>query len=303
MPPLKLKPTHAPVKAYYQTLAQFSSGHHDNEGNIRRAFEELLTKCARQFDWFLVSEYQIVRPAKMPLRVAAALLAACTLHAQSCPQDSANGPANPSQPLTLQGKLVYHDGIRQWFELRLDQPQCSQSSIQVIPNGDDWSPIQVLRGCRVRSTGEVYESPTGYYSLDLAQSVTTIEPVGTCTRQPLLPGESKAKPDPAIRQYRVEMDFLYASGDHPIHFRVTSAGKELHPWQAYASYTLTGGFVLYGHCANGFVVGKIFGTPQANPSHFTEPRDASDMAAYDPESAASSGQKNLHLGYTCIRKP
>lgn len=76
---LNLKPNHAPVKAYFATLQQFAQGKFDNEGNIRRAFEELLTKCARQLDWFLVSEYQIIRNGKQPLRVDAALLDAFNL--------------------------------------------------------------------------------------------------------------------------------------------------------------------------------------------------------------------------------
>jgi hypothetical protein len=66
----KLKPTHAPVKAYYETLQQFGRGKFDNEGNIRRAFESLLEKCARPFEWFVVGEYQI-RSGKSPLRLDA----------------------------------------------------------------------------------------------------------------------------------------------------------------------------------------------------------------------------------------
>lgn len=89
--------------------------------------------------------------------------------------------------------------------------------------------------------------------------------------------------------------------DSPIVFHVSSAGKELRPWQAYASYLFTGGFVLYGECGEGFVVNRVFGTPQASPSHFEEPRDPSDMAMFDPEGAAASGTKKLHLIYTCLR--
>jgi hypothetical protein len=33
----KLKATHAPVKAYYETLERFGRGKFDNEGNVRRA--------------------------------------------------------------------------------------------------------------------------------------------------------------------------------------------------------------------------------------------------------------------------
>lgn len=79
MSQFKLKPNHAPVKAYYETLAKFDRGHHDNEGNIRRAFEALLIKCAGPFEWFLVSEYAITRPGKPPLKVDAALLDAFNL--------------------------------------------------------------------------------------------------------------------------------------------------------------------------------------------------------------------------------
>ena len=97
------------------------------------------------------------------------------------------------------------------------------------------------------------------------------------------------------------MHIDYEPGDHPVVLSVTSAGKELHPWQAYASYWLTGGFVLYGECAKGFVVDQVFGNPQANPSHFDDPRTAGDKAMFDPEGAAAAGQKRLDLAYTCIR--
>lgn len=75
----KLKATHAPVKAYYETLAKYARSKFDNEGNIRRAFEGLLEKCARTFEWFVVAEYQIARSGKSPLRVDAAVLDAFNL--------------------------------------------------------------------------------------------------------------------------------------------------------------------------------------------------------------------------------
>ena len=74
MPQLTLKPTHAPIKAYYETLATFGRAHFDNEGNIREAFGDLLKRCARPFDWTLVPEYQLTRTGKHPLRIDAALL-------------------------------------------------------------------------------------------------------------------------------------------------------------------------------------------------------------------------------------
>jgi len=70
----KLKATHAPVKAYYETLALCAKGKFDKEGNLRRAFESLLEKCARGFEWFAVCEYQIARAFRnLPVAVAGGL--------------------------------------------------------------------------------------------------------------------------------------------------------------------------------------------------------------------------------------
>jgi hypothetical protein len=223
---------------------------------------------------------------------------------QQCPQTSTTGPNTASEVRKLEGALVFHDAIRKWFELKLDAPQCGQASIELVrATIEDWRPLEVLRGCRVRSSGIIGVSGTGYYSLEMYQDVEEIESIGSCEKQLPLPDYTDAKPDETVRQYRVDMHVNYGPGDHPIIFRVSSAGKELQPWQAYASYTLTGGFVLYGHCGEGFVVDKVFGTSQAKPSHFEEPRTPDDMAAFDPESAAASGIRDLHLGYTCVRKP
>jgi hypothetical protein len=53
MTQLNLKPNHAPIKAYCETLAKFGRAHFDNEGDIREAFSDHLKRCARQFDWTL----------------------------------------------------------------------------------------------------------------------------------------------------------------------------------------------------------------------------------------------------------
>jgi hypothetical protein len=233
------------------------------------------------------------------LAIAVASCTALTVFGQ-CPQTGSTGGA--SEVRTLEGRLVFHDGIRQWIELKLDQPQCGQASIELVRGEREWTSLQVLRGCRIRSRGAIASSTTGYYSLAIYQDVEEIESVGTCVRQSPFPDFSGAKPDKTIREYQVEMHVDYEPGDHPIVFSVSNAGKELRPWQAYASYQLTGGFVLYGLCGEGFVVDKVFGTPQANPSHFDEPRTSGDMAMFDPESAAASGKKDLHLGFTCVRK-
>lgn len=238
----------------------------------------------------------------MPVMAAMAmLLPPLSALAQECPQHSTTGAAKASSPRTIEGSLIYHDGLRQWFELRLDQPQCGQSSVQLMTLENSGIAFETLRGCRVASTGPLYFSPTDYYSFDVYQTVERIEPVGACTRQPPFPDYSKLRPDKALRRYRVDMHFEYAPGDHQIMFHITSAGKELRPWQAYARLLLTGGLVLYGTCVEGFVVESVFGTPEAKPSHFDIPRTKEDRAAFNPESAAASGKRDLRLGYTCVR--
>jgi len=233
---------------------------------------------------------------------ALVISASVSAFGQECPKSSDTGPSVSSEVRALEGQLIFHDDIRQWFELRLDEPQCGQTSIQLFQQERDGTPMEVFRGCRVRSRGVIDFGSTGYYSLNMYQNATLIESVGTCERQLPFPDYSRAKPAKAIRAYRVGMNLDYEPGDHPIVFRVTGAGRELRPWQAYASYLLTGGFVLYGRCTEGFVVDQVFGTPEAHPGHFDDPRSSGDMATFDPESAAAAGKKRLRLGYACIRK-
>ena len=222
--------------------------------------------------------------------------------AQECPLRSSSGPSTPSKVRTLEGQLVFHNDIRGWFELKLDRAACGHDSIQLLPFKKA-QPLDVLRGCRIRSSGTIDFSPTGYFSADIFQDTEKVEAVGKCVMQPPFADYSSAKPDKHVRTYKVDMHIDYRPGDHPLEFHVWGAGRELRPWQAYASYMLTGGFVLYGHCAEGFIVDKVYGTPAAHPMHFDEPGAPDDMAAFDPENAAAAGKTNLHLGYTCIRDP
>lgn len=241
--------------------------------------------------------------------VAVAFCSAVPLaHGHSaCPDVDDNGYPHASDAQKLEGKLVFHNGLRAWYELRLDKPKCGISSLQLVQHPSDdqniEKKIKKYEGCRVFSKGVIDFSPTGYYALEVFQSVTAIEPVGACAQKPLPPDFSQAKPYNSITSYRVMMHVDYVTGDHPILFRVSSGGRELHPWQAYASYLLTGSNILYGYCAEGFAVGEVFGTPQAQPSHFAAPGEFDDAAAYSPETAAESGHPHMDLGYTCSRVP
>jgi hypothetical protein len=252
----------------------------------------------------------------MRATVAMLLMSCCALGLAQ--QQKSQSTAKEPEFQTLSGQLVYHDGIHKWFELKLDREQSGQSSIQLVYAGQTWKQMQDLRGCRVRSRGLIFLSPTGpssgYYPLEYTQSVQHIESVGPCTLKPPTQVVTGAKPDKNVQDYRVDMRVNYSPGDHPVVFRVTSAGMELRPWQAYANYELQPwtsyashrlplGSALYGTCGEGFVIDKVFGTPQASPSHLTASRDSLDMAMFNSEGAVSSGNTDLRLGYTCVRKP
>jgi hypothetical protein len=216
--------------------------------------------------------------------------------AQSCPKENPHGPSIMSSAQTLSGQLVYHNGLRQWLGLQLDSPVCSQKEIQLLPAEEDrphQQVLNVLRGCRVSTHGPLDISGTGYYSTDIFQTVDKIEAAPGCIRQPAFPDYSKAKPDPSIHSYRVSMRIDYP-GDR-ITISVRSGDRVLTPWLAYADYLLTGGFVFYAHCADGFDLTKFSGTPAAKPDLIA------GNLAFDPESAAQRHVTHLRLDYTCRR--
>jgi predicted helicase len=68
---LALKPNHASVKAYYETLHEHGQLHFDHEGAVRRAFADLLAKCGKKSRLTLVTEYPIER---LRIRVDGALI-------------------------------------------------------------------------------------------------------------------------------------------------------------------------------------------------------------------------------------
>ena len=64
MTTLNLKPTHKPVKAYYESLQRFESIGVSHETAVRSAFQTLLEHCGRQFNWILVPEHAMTPPDK-----------------------------------------------------------------------------------------------------------------------------------------------------------------------------------------------------------------------------------------------
>lgn len=71
---LSLKPSHKPIKNYYEVLEQYSKLGVDHEGAVSSAFQSLLESCARQFQWTLIPQYAIKRSKKQPIRIDGALV-------------------------------------------------------------------------------------------------------------------------------------------------------------------------------------------------------------------------------------
>lgn len=71
--PIALKPTHAPVRAYYLALAQLANVGAKHETAVREAWHTLIEHCAPK-EWTLVREYTINRPGTTSLRLDAMLI-------------------------------------------------------------------------------------------------------------------------------------------------------------------------------------------------------------------------------------
>jgi hypothetical protein len=221
-------------------------------------------------------------------------------NAQSCPEGNPNGPNIDSASQILSGKIIFHNDLRQWFELRLDAPVCGETTVQLLPDQEHESlgrTIQTLRGCRASVHGALGLPETGYYSAEIYQKVDEIEPAHDCKKQPPFPDYSKLKPSRSLRVYRVSMWFDYGTPDSPLHVTISDGIHTLQPWQPYASYWLTGGFGLYVYCADEFAVSNFNATPEANPWLID------NQIALDPETAAEKRVHRIEINFTCRRDP
>lgn len=79
MPNLNLKPTHKPVKAYYDALRQFEKLGISHELAVKDAFADLLKSCCQQFGWTLVPEKEMKIGNNKRIRVDGELVRADSL--------------------------------------------------------------------------------------------------------------------------------------------------------------------------------------------------------------------------------
>jgi predicted helicase len=74
MPSLSLKPSHKPIRNYYEALDRYGKLGIVHEGAVLSAFQQLLESCGRQFDWTLEQQFAIKRSQKQPIRIDGALV-------------------------------------------------------------------------------------------------------------------------------------------------------------------------------------------------------------------------------------
>jgi predicted helicase len=71
---LNLKPTHKPVREYYDALEQYAKLGVVHETAVKLAFHQLLVSCGQQFKWTLIPEWSYKRAKKQPVRIDGALV-------------------------------------------------------------------------------------------------------------------------------------------------------------------------------------------------------------------------------------
>ncbi len=221
---------------------------------------------------------------------------------QACPRENPKGPNFDSQELWLDGTAVFHNGLRRWMELKPKEPVCGNSSIQLlqgsgggfeVDEGDSLQ-LEALRGCHIAVKGKLGIPATGYYSAPLYFGVIQVRPGAGCRRQPAIPTYWYAQPDASVQRYRVSMVVNY-KGEGSVRATIRSGARSLAPWQAYASYWLTGSHMLYAYCGKGFHLSEFQGTPEAKPDVID------DEVSMDPEGAAQMGVWHLRLDFNCRR--
>jgi hypothetical protein len=228
--------------------------------------------------------------------VVVALSSQSKAFAQDCPKNDPNGPSIPSSVQQFEGFVEYHDSIRQWSDLRLHSPVCGSRKIQLLDDDvGNTAAISRYRNCRVRVSGKLDIPGTVYYSESLFLVVESVRSIGVCVLKRSLPVQFSGSPGSNTNRYRVTMRIDYRPHGGPVAVTVRSGYKSLTPWQKYASYMLTGGFVFYGRCADDFSMSNVSATREA----YLGVTD--DVAALDPETAAIKHVRILHLSFTCSR--
>lgn len=143
-----------------------------------------------------------------------------------------------------------------------------------------------MRRCTLTVTGKLYNSPTGYYSANLAIQDGVLEPDASCQPLPPEPDLSRARVPSRVTSYHVLIDVDYRDKGHVdvLVWQGRSKRTFLRPWQGYADYLLTGARdVLWFGCAEGFLLSHVVQTPRATDAIFHDQPDQAGTSLVDLE--------------------
>lgn len=200
--------------------------------------------------------------------LAIAVLAVTAVDAQTCPTKDEHGPVEASRDSILHGTLLLHDELRQWLGIKLDQPACGQTEVELIfSEAKTRREAETLRGCTVTATGRLFDSPTGYYSANMAISDPTLKPDLSCHPFPVKRDQHPVPIPPTLKAYHASISVDYRGKGH-IYVKVWEGEDNpvpLAPWETYVDYILTGSRdVIWFNCQKGFQIKDITQTPE-NP--------------------------------------
>ena len=171
MATLNLKPTHKPVKLYYQTLNKFIQLGAVNEGAVKVAFADLLTACCQQFNWTLVQENSIPLTKKKLIRVDGLLVRDDTLkhgiwEAKDTEDDLAKEVQNkfkqgyPKDNIIFQSpeRVIIWQGGKQVYDGEITKPEALVESLKLFfeyrpPQIENWEKAATEFGERVHNLG------------------------------------------------------------------------------------------------------------------------------------------------------
>lgn len=232
--------------------------------------------------------------------LALALSAICTIGtptaAQSCPDPDTRKPSLAAS--SLHGTLIYHDELRQWLGLRVDKSICGEGEIELtFLEPKDWRQAEALRDCEVTVIGELFYSPTGYYSATMAVTDPVVAPGVTCKPHPVKTDPALSPRKPNIKAFVAEVLVDYRDKGR-VAVRVWEGRQkksDLTPWEAYIHYELTGSHdVMWFGCADGFEIKQISQNPKPKNAPF---QDDSSLAG----TVLLSETLNT-VSFLCVRK-
>lgn len=202
-----------------------------------------------------------------PLRtVLIALLSLCATQAraQSCPSENDDDLNVAKTASTIRGTIVRHHELRNWLGLKLDQPVCGETEIELtFDSSARWRETETLRGCQATATGVIFDGVTGYYSTKYAIQDAQIQPDASCRPFPIAPDPAKFTVPNGLRSYRVSIKIdTRGSGHTAMHARKSFHRKLPGPWLVYVNYWLNGGGdLVWLGCADHFIMSSMTAKP------------------------------------------